>query len=253
MQELAARAYFLCCLALGRLLRSVRYSRVQRDAHDVRKNRSVVAPLLIAIGNPILALLNTGVRVLPRRDWHERERVIYARLHGTSVRIDDDGTLVLPYLAGQTLATVLEQREWNEASRIRAIEMAVIALAGFHRLGFTHGDAMAENVLVDDRAAHWFDFETLHETRRPLVWRQADDVRALLTTCLVRTAPEKVAGTLACILDAYANDDVTRVLASSVTPVWRRALTYHLAQAPLTHERFREAGRLLNDRINTAS
>ena len=57
--------------------------------------------------------------------------------------------------------------------------------------GFTHGDAMAENVMVDLEAgvAHWFDFETIHDSRRPMAWRRADDVRALLVTCLVRTVP----------------------------------------------------------------
>ena len=97
------------------------------------------------------------------------------------------------------------------------IERAVVALAEFHRLGFTHGDAMAENVLVDLEAgvAHWFDFETIHDSSRPIAWRRADDVRALLVTCLVRTAPERLAETLHFILDVYADEGVTRLLAAS--------------------------------------
>ena len=64
--------------------------------------------------------------------------------------------------AGETLATLLEDPELEESVRKRAIELAVVALAEFHHLGFTHGDAMAENVMVDLEAgvAHWFDFET---------------------------------------------------------------------------------------------
>ena len=124
------------------------------------------------------------------------------------IRIDADGTLVLPRLAGETLATLLEDPALDESVQRRAIELAVVALAELHRLGFTHGDAMAENVMVDLDAgvAHWFDFETVHDAGRPMAWRRADDVRALLATCLVRTAPERLAETLRLILDVYADD-----------------------------------------------
>jgi tRNA A-37 threonylcarbamoyl transferase component Bud32 len=163
--------------------------------------------------------------------------------------VDADGTLVLPRLAGQTLATLLEDPELEEPIRKRAMEHAAIALADFHRLGFTHGDAMAENVLVDLEAgvAHWCDFETIHEASRPLAWRRADDLRALLVTCLVRTAPEKHVETLELILDVYADEDVTRVLATSFTSVWRRSLTLHLLQARLSFQCFCELGRLLRE------
>ena len=157
---------------------------------------------------------------------------------------------VLPCLAGETLATLLEDPALEESVRKRAIERAVVALAEFHRLGFTHGDAMAENVMVDVDAgvAHWFDFETIHESSRPMAWRRADDVRALLVTCLVRTVPEKRAETLQLILDVYADEEVTRILATSFTSVFRRPLTFHLAQAALSFQCFREIGRLLRER-----
>ena len=179
----------------------------------------------------------------------QRERQIYRSLHGASIRVDADGILVLPLLAGHTLATLLEDAELDESIRKRAMEHAAIALAEFHRLGFTHGDAMAENVLVDLEAgvAHWFDFETIHDASRPLAWRRADDVRALLVTCLVRTVPEKRVETLEFILDVYADEDVTRVLARSFTSVWRRSLTLHLLQARLSFQCFCEIGRLLRE------
>ena len=209
------------------------------------------APLLVWMGGPLVRILDTGVRVLPQRDWEERERRIYRSLRGTSIRIDADGMLVLPCLAGETLATLLEDPELEESVRKRAIERAVVALAEFHRLGFTHGDAMAENVLVDLEAgvAHWFDFETIHDSSRPMAWRRADDVRALLVTCLVRTVPEKRAETLQLILDVYADEEVTRLLATSFTSVLRRPLTFHLAQAGLSFQCFREIARLLRERL----
>jgi tRNA A-37 threonylcarbamoyl transferase component Bud32 len=250
---LIERAYFLLCLALGWLLRSGRYSKARivdegGELH-VRKHRLFYAPLLVWLGGPLVRILDTGVSVLPQRDWEERERRIYRTLYGTSIRIDD-GMLVLPCLAGETLATLLDDPEVDDSVRKRVIEEAVVALAEFHRLGFTHGDAMAENVLVDVEAgvAHWFDFETVHDSRRPMAWRRADDLRALLVTCLVRTEPRKRAETLQLILDVYADEGVTRLLAANFTSVLRRPLTFHLAQAWLSFQCFRQIAQLLRDR-----
>jgi tRNA A-37 threonylcarbamoyl transferase component Bud32 len=254
-RDLAERAYFLLCLALGWLLRSARYSKTrivyQDGERHVRKYRLFYAPLLVWMGGPLVRLLDTGVRVLPQRDWEERERRVYRSLYSTSIRIDVDGTLVLPCFAGETLATLLEDPELEESVRKRVIERAVVALAEFHRLGFTHGDAMAENVTIDLQAgvAHWFDFETSHESIRPMAWRRADDVRALLVTCLLRTVPERLGETLQLILDVYADEGVTRLLATSFTSVLPRPLTFHLAQAGLSFHCFREIARLLRGRL----
>ena len=271
LRELVERAYFLLCLLLGRLLRAGRYSKA-RIVHqcgeceaEVRKHRLFYAPLLVAMGGLLVRLLDTGVRVLHQRDWEERERLVYRSLYGTSIRIDVDGTLILPRLAGDPLATLLEDPDLAESVRKRAIVLAVVALGEFHRLGFTHGDAMAENVMVDlasrrrstlehssegpAEVARWFDFETAHEPSRSVAWRRADDVRALLVTCLRRTVREKLAETLQLILDVYADEAVTRHLAASFTAVLRRPLTFHLAQAGLSLQSFREIARLLRERI----
>ena len=253
VREVAERAYYRLCLALGWLLRSVRYSKVRIVSHDgamqVRKRRVFFAPVLIWMSNPLIRILDTGVQILPQGEWEERERRIYWRLRGMSIRIDADAVLVLPCLAGKTLATLLEDPKLEEAARKTAIERAVMALAEFHHVGFTHGDAMAENVLVDNAGvASWFDFETIHEASRPVLWQRADDVRALLVTCLIRTVPEKRAETLQVILDTYADEGVTRVLAASFTSVLRRPLAFHLAQAGLSFRCFQEIARLLRER-----
>jgi hypothetical protein len=113
---------------------------------------------------------------------------------------------------------------------------------------------MAENVLVDLEAglAYWFDFETEHESSRPTVWRRADDVRALLVTCLIRTDPAKFAETLGRILDVYQDEDVARELAASFTAILRRPLSFHLAQAGLSFQSFQEMARLLHARAQMA-
>ena len=255
VRDLAERAYFVLCLALGRLLRSARYSkaRIVREAEElrVRKRRRFYAPILIWIAHPLMRILDTGVRVLPQRYWEERERLVNRSLRGTSIQIDTGGMLILPYLTGKTLAELLNDPELEESLRQKAIELAVMALAEFHHRGFTHGDAMAENVMVDLEVgvAHWFDFETIHDASRSMPWRRADDVRALLVTCLVRTSPEKLAEILQLVLDGYDDPGVTRILAASFTSVWQRPLTFHLAQAGLSFQCFREISRLLRERL----
>src|SRR5688572_8728868 len=203
------------------------------------------------MGGPLLRILDTGVRVLPQREGVERERRVHQDLRGSSIRVDVDGVLVLPCLAGETLATLLEDTDLEESVRKRVIELAVVALVEFHRRGFTHADAMAENVMIDLEAgvARWFDFETVHESRRPTDWRRADDVRALLVTCLIRTAPERLAGTLRLILDGYADEGVTRLLAANFSSILRRALTFHLAQAGLSLRCYRAIAGALRERL----
>ena len=254
MRGLAERAYHRLCLALGRLLRAARYAETRLVAVDgapeVRKRRVAGAPLLVWLGGWLVRLLATGVRVLPQRAWEERERLLHARLRGTSIRTEADGTLVLPHLPGATLAALLDDAALDAARRSRAIRLAVAALAALHRLGLTHGDAMAENVMVDLDAdvAHWFDFETEHDERRPLAWRRADDLRALLATSLLRTPSARLAGTLRLVLDAYGDDEATRLVAASFASVLRRPLAFHLGQAPLSLARHRRIARLLRDR-----
>ena len=255
---MAERGYYFLCLTLGRLLRSARYSKTRIVHHEggpvVRKRRSFHAPLLVWLSGPLVSVLDTGVRVLGQREWEERERQLYGSLHGGAVRVEPDGTLVLPCLTGRTLASVLEDRELVDSVRRQAIEHAVLALAELHAQGFTHADAMAENVMVDPKAgvAHWFDFETAHDPSRPLNWRRADDVRALLASCLLRTAPERLAETLHLILEVYPDERVTSLLASSFTQLPRRPLTFHLAQAGLSFRQFREITRLLAEARGSA-
>jgi tRNA A-37 threonylcarbamoyl transferase component Bud32 len=253
VRELLERGCYFLALTLGRLLRSARYSKTRVLGHDgeryVRKSRAFYAPFLVWLGGPLVRILDTGVRVLPRRDWQEREQRIYRSLGRAPVRTDADGALLLPYLAGETLAALLDDSARAESVRTRAIELSVAALVRFHAQGLTHGDAMAENVMVDleTGVAHWFDFETIHESNRSTAWGRADDVRALLATCLVRTGTEKLAGVVQMILAGYGDEQVTRLLVPSFSSVFRRPLPFHLGQAPMPWPYFREVGRLLRN------
>ena len=246
-KSVVERSYHLLCLALGRLLRSARYSAVrvveEGGARRVHKRRLIHAPLLVRMGAPLVRVMDTGVRVLGQREWEERERRLYEVLYGISIGIEEGGTLVLPCLPGETLATLLEETALDEGVRWRAVELAVRALSDLHRAGVTHGDAMAENVLVDLDAgvARWIDFETVHEPGRPIPWRRADDLRTLLATCAVRTAPAALQETVRLVLDTYRDEDVARLLVGLFGSALRRPLAFHLAQAPLP---FRLVGRI---------
>ena len=250
----ATPAWFGVALLLGRLLRSARYASTRVVRHDgqprVRKRRAPFAPMLVRTGGWLFRILDTGVRVLPQREWEERERLLHRALRGTSIEVEPDGTLVLPCLAGATLAAALEDPRLDAPARRRAIVLATRALAALHARGFTHGDAMAENVMVDLAAgsAEWFDFETVHDPGRPLGWRRADDVRALLATTVLRVGPGELAATVELLLDAYADDAVAGALAGHFTPAFRRPLTFHLGQAGLTFRQHDAIARALRER-----
>ena len=259
MRELVERAWFHVCLALGRLLRSGTYSTTRIVHQDgelhVRKHRVFYAPLLVWMGGLLLRILGTGVRVLQQREWEERERLLHRSLRRPSIRIDPGGALVLPCLAGDTLSALLEDPDLAQPIRTRATELAVVALVELHDRGFTHGDAMAENVMVDleTGVAHWFDFETVHESNCPEAWRRADDLRALLATSLLRTGRAELAGTLQIILDVYGDEETTGVLATNFASPLRRPLAFHLGQAGMSLRYFREIDRLLRERLSRTS
>ena len=189
-------------------------------------------------------LLDTGVSVLPTRDWVRRERFLYHTLYGSAVRADSTGVL-LPLLSGSTLAALLEDPTLGEPDKRRGVTLAATALLQLHQRGITHGDAMADNVMVDLDAgvARWFDFETIHEPRRPMGWRRADDLRALLLTCARRTDPEALGGLVEDILAHYADAEVYGCVVDGLSSVWRRALSFHLGQAALTFNEYRSVQR----------
>lgn len=250
MREIVERAYFAICLILSCLLRPVRYSSARPvnenfDGH-VRKRRPRYAALVVWMGAPAMKLLRTGVRILPEREWAERERRVNQSVYHISIGVDVDGTVVLPCFGGHTLAALLADEHVDDRARKWVIERAVVALADFHSRGFTHGQAIADNVMLNAGVARWFDFETVHEMDRPTAWQRADDLRALLVTCLVRTAPGKRADILQFMLDVYADREVTGLLDTSFTSTLHRPLTFHLSQAPMSFGCYREIGRLLH-------
>ena len=205
-----------------------------------RKWRAPYAPLLIWLSRPLMWFLDTGVRVLPTTAWVHRERLLYHALYGSAVRVDG-GALLLPFLPGRTLAALLEDPTLGERDKSRSVTLAATALLQLHQRGITHGDAMADNVMVDLDAgvARWFDFETIHEPSRSMECRRADDLRALLLTCVRCTGHRAIGALLKDILASYKDPEVQRRVADGFSSIWRRALAFHLGQAPLTFAAYR--------------
>jgi acetyl esterase/lipase len=258
VRHLCERAWYFLCMGAGALLRSSRYARVA-DAGDgalrrVRKRRLFFAPLLVRLGDPLMRVLNTGVRVLPQRAWESRERALYHELYGKPIEIENDGTLVLPFLEGETLAALLEDPAVLRETRMRVVSLAARALSGLHATGVTHGDAMAENVMVScrDGIARWFDFETVHDAPRPFTWRCADDVRALLATSVLRHTGD-ADDIVRAVFDGYEKCDVRRMVAASFGSVWRRPLPFHLGQAPLSLPDYKRIASLVRRSVRGAA
>jgi hypothetical protein len=243
----ALRAWFALCRACGWILRSARYTEVEvRDgAGVVRKRRVAVAPALVWLSGPLMRVLDAGVRVLPQQAWVDRERLMYGTLHGARVSLNGK-TIELPRLPGRSLAVILEDSSVDQVVKRRAVALAVDSLASLHRAGHTHGDAMAENVLVelDGGAARWIDFETVHDERRPIEWRRADDVRALLATSVLRMR-DATAEVVRMVIDRYEDRAVLRLVVARVTPGFSPALVFHLGQAALSFDHYRELARQL--------
>ncbi|HEX6693475.1 MAG TPA: hypothetical protein VF035_02110 [Longimicrobiales bacterium] len=254
MPALAERAWFGICLLAGTLLRSARYARTEVVSCDgervVHKQRRFYAPVLIGLGNPLGRLLGTGVRVLPQRQWAKRERELMDALYGARVHWENNQSMTLPFLRGITLAALLESADTAESERRRGILMATAALAHLHGSGYTHADAMAENVMIDldGGAARWFDFETVHDPSRPVDWRRADDLRALIATCMLRTKATDRGSVLRDILDAYPYSGPVEYVMNAFATALQRSLPLHLGQAPLPLDTFREIHSLLRDR-----
>ena len=257
MLRILERVYFALSLALGRVLRGSRYATVDVvcdvDAAHVRKRRLWYAPLLVALGGPLVRVLDTGVRVLAQAEWEAREGLLYEQLYGKAMQVDDRGHLLLPVLGQRTLAALLEDPRVGETERFRAIELATQALAQFHHRGFTHGDAMAENVLVDVEGglARWFDFETVHDARRSGAWCRADDVRALLATSLHRTALPRYERVIRLVMDAYSDVRIAASVLDAFDSPLHRPLSFHLGQAPLSFHQHRAIASLLRERVGS--
>ena len=243
--------YYHVAMAIGAAMRNAKYSIVSVEDDGatikVRKVRAWYAPALIAAHATLMKVLNAGVRVLPNRRWAAHEQYMFARLYNMQVRTGAAGVLVVPRIEGRTLSSLLADEEVADDNRMRALALAVASLAYLHQRGFTHGDAMADNVMVSLAAgiARWFDFENMHDSKRSKTWRQADDLRALVDTVMVRCPVHLRGNALQVIIYGYPDVQVMRQMRSVNRSIWQRALPVHLGQAPLAFVDWHEVATMI--------
>ena len=240
--------------ALGMLLRHAKtsYTLPRGEAGRVGfiKARPWYVAYLIPPGNWYLRWLSTSVSILPTRQWLDWECRLHAELSGVIGQLAGRRHLLLPRIEGEELAAILSSPAKDLLHKDRALRLAAAALVQAHRHSvlwpdgvsrpFSHADATARNVICEVAGGHatWIDFETLHDPRQTVAWRQADDLRALIWSAAETTGADAYGAICAAILDSVSDaavlSELARVAASG------RPNVYHLAQgllSPVQHRR----------------
>ena len=221
------------------------------------KKKRWYAPILIWAGNWHLEQQGSWAKVLVGQEWYSWEQEIYARAYGKIVSLDSQGRIQIPAVAGVSLSAFLNSSEYLQSSKFKALIAATQALKYMHKLQvrwsdgierlFSHGDATAENVIYNptEDKAYWIDFDTVHLTEAPQIWRQADDLRALIYSAAFYADEVDLAELVGVIIKAYSEPVVLQQMWQIVDFWSDRPNSYHLAQAPMTYQNYRKIEQLI--------
>lgn len=104
----------------------------------------------------------------------ERETLRSLAPHGLVPSLLDAGEnyLLMAHVSGPSLA---ERRGASKEELIEVVTRIVEALGRIHELGFTHGDARPDNIILADKGPVFIDFEHLIDPKRPTGERRALD------------------------------------------------------------------------------
>lgn len=219
---------------------------VQRGQSFHMKSRRWYTPFLIFGAN---TFLNLDYYVLPKKEWLVWEPAIYRLAHGWEVQAGETGQLKLPDIPGVVLANLLKAANYDAKTKREALASAIGALRELHQIWvrfpdgvegyFSHGDATVQNVIYDtpNRAAYWFDFETVHDSHRPPEWRHADDLRALTYSAVACLPEQELAEVAKLAVTAYVDPSVLRVFRRTIERLQQRTSMFHLAQADISYKK----------------
>jgi hypothetical protein len=151
--------------------------------------------------------------------------------------------LLLQTMAGASLRELLPQKNSNEALRAVLIElqrlhkMQVTFPCGTLAL-WSHGDAHAGNVFYDDgsKRAQWFDFESVHDLRRPSAQRHADDLQTLLFSAAVYLPETDWAQMIGLACEVYIDNEVWREMENKLRRLEEFPDIVHLGHVHLDRE-----------------
>lgn len=222
---------------------------------QIRKTRRRGTRGLIGLGNLYLRFHGVGVEVLADEEWLRWEQAI--RLAASAmpaqpehipvsplVQIDGRG-LISPHLPGKCLHLLLADRSLPVTDALHMLGLAVQSLRRLHQIQIdwgdghpqplSHGDATAENVIVDSAAgeAPWIDFDTRHQPRLNVNDRHADDVRALLVSAALHLPASAFPALVSQVVNSYPVPAVLNSLKDRWLRTIRNPDPYRLAQGPL--------------------
>jgi hypothetical protein len=220
------------------VLRLVKLNRVERvrlaGQPWVRKQRRIYAWLLIVLSHKRLRC-NTHCEA----QWITWETALAAQ-RKLRLRRVGRGLLFPDY--GPTVAQFLAQPQISPARRWQALEAALVALRTLHALvvrlpdgldwAFSHGDATLSNVCYDPvtTTATWIDFEMFHDPKLPAVWRQADDLRALLFAAAAHMDVDQLERLLQLFAHYCSEPELWNTLRTIAAVVDQQPDPMHLAQ-----------------------
>lgn len=211
---------------LGRALYLVKLGRVRRMRWRGqivwRKRRHFYAPLIVTVGNAISRRFNCGVYGLSQEQWLVWEMRL-APLCGDDQTRRCGRNLLSHPMPGASLRELLPYENPGEALRAALIElqrlhkMQVRFPCGTLAL-WSHGDAHAGNVFYDgeSKCAQWFDFESVHDLRRPSTQRHADDLQTLLFSAAVYLPERDWAQMIDLAREVYADSEIWREMENNL-------------------------------------
>ncbi len=240
----------------GRILACGRLHRVRRvrvdDTALMLKSRRLGSGIAIRVGNIYLRRQRSNVEVLVDDEWLRWELAVES---ATSHEIvfqthpspyEKFGGLVSRVCSGRPLQNILIDRASSLDEQFAAIRWAMAALDQLHQhqadwgnglhQSISHGDATANNVIIDSRtqSASWIDFDTRHHRQLPTADRRADDLRALIYS-VASHLPQSHYPRLAQEFSAQRPEaTVVNRFRCHLESDWRRLNTFQLAQAPLS-------------------
>ena len=234
--------------AVGLLLRHVKTCRTRPHRKEGKAKFTRARPwygaCLIPPANWYLRWLSTGVSILPTRQWLDWECRLHAELSGLIAHRAGRRHLLLPQIEGEVLAAILSSPAKDVQHKDRALRLAAAALVQAHQHSvlcpdgafrpFSHGDATARNVIceVGGGRATWIDFETIHDPRHTVAWRQADDLRALIWSAAETTGADAYGAICHAILDSVSDAAILSELGRVAASGWPNV--YHFAQGSLS-------------------
>lgn len=255
-----------CLRLIARILRSVGLHHIQRittsDGQFLQKTRTLLARLLIQPGNLFLYATGSDFFVLPTNVWLRWEQAIDDAT-GRQLIVNRGNGLWSRIVVGRSLRDLLRDSSLADKQKLDAIVLSLVALHQLHqheadwedglRQSISHGDATADNVIVDldTGTACWIDFDTRHSHRLSELDRRADDLRCLIYSAAIEM-PQSCWSDMARLLADSAFDTPTlKHLQKNLVKSGLYLNVAQLAQAPLPWEAAVQLRRTLVEVLDT--